>query len=402
MGLDNQEDREPTIFSSLLILFFVGIFLFLALLYRQNDLTLLAIMVFILIGGTRIWGSLSPTRIHCTNNIDSRRVFPGETVTLITKLENRKWLPVSVRIFWPSESGLQPHAENGAGIQRRSSVLWHQAVEFRQRFTALQRGVYALGISQIRTSDMLGFFEKKIRTSDSTQLIVYPRIVPLYPVSARQKEFFEIPGAKSPVQDPIYILGTRDYQPASPSRHIHWKASARHQRIQEKVFEPSEQEKVLLVVDSGSFREPNAKEALETTLEVAASLAVVFDQKGYAVGMATNGLPEKGHSSSIPIDRNPNQITAILEKLARIKMKKDRALKRVVGQALGSRRKLSCFHFCHASGQPVIGMVKYYKERRIPVTFLAYCCDDNTLDFSWQDGIRWYSIDDIHSGKNSQ
>ncbi|MBW1691959.1 MAG: DUF58 domain-containing protein, partial [Deltaproteobacteria bacterium] len=49
------------------------------------------------------------------------------------------------------------------------------------------------------------------------------------------------------------MLGTRDYQNWRPARHIHWKASASHNRLQEKVFEPSEQEKVLLAVEVSQF-----------------------------------------------------------------------------------------------------------------------------------------------------
>ena len=41
MTVDQQENREPTIFNSLFVLLFVSIFLFIALVYRQTDLSLL-------------------------------------------------------------------------------------------------------------------------------------------------------------------------------------------------------------------------------------------------------------------------------------------------------------------------------------------------------------------------
>ena len=46
------QDREPTIFNSKLILFFVGITLFIALLYRQHDLSLLALLVLLVMAGS--------------------------------------------------------------------------------------------------------------------------------------------------------------------------------------------------------------------------------------------------------------------------------------------------------------------------------------------------------------
>ena len=160
MTADQPENREPTIFNSLLTLFFVGIFLFVALLYRQNDLSLLAILILIVVGGAKAWSNLSPARIRCDSAIDTRRVFPGETVSLATTVENGKWLPVWLRIMWSYDGALKPVGDSGNLIRQEAAVLWHQTVKFSQDFVALRRGVYQVGPPRIRTSDFLGFFEK--------------------------------------------------------------------------------------------------------------------------------------------------------------------------------------------------------------------------------------------------
>ena len=296
MTVDQQESREPTIFNSLLMLFFVGIFLFIALLYRQNDLSLLAILVLVVVGGAKAWSSMSLGRIRCDSTIDTQRVFPGDSVTLATTVENRKWLPVWLRILWSFDGALKPAGVNGHIIRQEASVLWHQSVKFSQDFVALRRGVYQVGPPRIRTSDFFGFFEKEKNTRDATQIIVYPRLVSLRPVDIRRRDLFGMPGAKSPVKDPIYILGTRDYHPSRPARHIHWKASARHLRLQEKIFEPSSQAKVLLTLDVSSFEKSFQREYFEHTLEVVASLAVRLDSMGYALGFAANGILKGGRS----------------------------------------------------------------------------------------------------------
>lgn len=398
MTADSHGDRQPTLFNSPLILFFVGIFLFLALLYRQIDLSLLSILVFIVIGGTNVWGRLSPARIRFFATVDTMRLFPGEVVTLSTTVENMKWLPISVSIDQPYPGNLEPIGRQGESIQQRASILWHQTAEFHQRFIASHRGVYRLGAPQVRTSDLLGFFEKEVVASNATDIIVYPRIIPLKPVPARRMEFFDMPGAGSPVQDPVYILGTRDYQPSSPSRHIHWKTSARHQRTQEKVFEPSEQEKALFVLDAGSFRKPSEKEGFESTLEAAASMAVGLGRMGHAMGLVTNGFLSGGHPASIPVSRGPTQVAAILETLARLEMKEARALEHAVESALRSRRGVSCYHFCHGNGPFVSKMVQYYNERKIPAAFLIHRWNSATPAPERDSRVRFYSIDDIRHG----
>ena len=204
-----------------------------------------------------------------------------------------------------------------------------------------------------------------------------------------------MPGAKSPVKDPIYILGTRDYQPSRPSRHIHWKASARHLRLQEKIFEPSEQEKVLFTLDVGSFEKSDQKECFEHTLEVVASLAVRLDGRGYAVGFAANGTLKGGNSSGIPLNRSPRQIPAILETLARMQTMPNGTMAQAIKQLLGSQRGVSCVHFCYEDDPSVSDMEKFFQKGQIPVTFLVCRRDPNLQPSRRNEGVYRYFIDEI-------
>jgi uncharacterized protein (DUF58 family) len=395
MTVDQQESREPTIFNSLLVLFFVGIFLFVALLYRQNDLSLLAILVLVVVGGAKAWSSMSLSRIRCDSTLDTQRVFPGDSVTLATTVENRKWLPVWLRIMWSFDGALKPAGVNGHIIRQEASVLWHQTVKFSQDFVALRRGVYQVGPPRIKTSDFLGFFEKEKSTRDATQIIVYPRLVRLRPIDIRRRDLFGVPGARSPVKDPIYILGTRDYQPFRPARHIHWKASARHLRLQEKIFEPSSQAKVLLTLDVRSFEKSVQKECFEHTLQVVASLAVRLDGMGYALGFAANGILKGGGSSAIPLSRGPRQIPAILETLARMQTMPNGPMTQVIRQSLGSQRGVTCVHFCYEDGPTVSDMEKLFQQRQIPAIFLICRRDPIAQPPQRKKGFYRYSIDEI-------
>ena len=399
MNVEQQESREPTIFNSLLILIFVGIFLFLALLYRQNDLSLLAILILMVVGGAKAWAGMSATRIRWDSAVDNQRVFPGESVTLATTVENGKWLPVWLKIKWSFDGALEPVEVGDAVTRQEAAVLWHQTVKFHQALVALRRGVYQVGPPRIRTSDFLGFFEKKISARDVTHILVYPRLVTLKPIAIRRQDLYGVPGAQSPVKDPVYILGTRDYQPSRPSRHIHWKASARHLRLQEKIFEPSEQAKVLLTLDVGSFAKINQEEYFEHTREVVASLAVKLDRMGYAVGLAANGTLKGGHSSGIPLTRGPGQIPAILETLARLQATPNGAVTKVIRKFLGSQRGISCVHFCYEDEPSVSEMEKFFQKRQISVSFVV-CRRKPNSPLSGR-SIR-FSIDEIRLDRSRQ
>jgi uncharacterized protein (DUF58 family) len=399
MSVEQQESREPTIFNSLFMLFFVGILLFIALLYRQNELSLLAILILVVVVGAKAWTRMSATRIRWDSAINNQRVFPGESVTLATTVENGKWLPVWINIKWSFDGALEPVGDRDTFTRHEAAVLWHQSVNFHQALVALRRGVYQVGPPRIRTSDFLGFFEKEISARDVTHILVYPRLVSLRPVAIRRRDLFGVPGAQSPVKDPVYILGTRDYQPTSPSRHIHWKASARHLRLQEKIFEPSEQEKVLLTLDVASFEQSDQDENLERTLEVVASLAVRLDSMGYAVGFAANGTLKGGNSSVIPLTRGPQQIPAILEILARMQATPTGAVTKVLKQFLGSQRGISAVHFCYEADSSVTEIEKFFKKRQIPFSFVAYRPNSNTQP---SEGMNRFSIDEIRLDMSRQ
>jgi hypothetical protein len=173
-------------------------------------------------------------------------------------------------------------------------------------------------------------------------------------------------GAKIPIQDPIYIIGTRDYQHGRPARHIYWKASARHNRLQEKVFEPSEQKKVLLAIEVNQFEKASASERFERTLEVAGSLAVQSYQKGYALGLVTNGVVEGG-SPWVSMGRSPQQLPAILEILARLKMRAAASLADALRRIPELPWGLSSVHFAYEHHEDTQTTAQYFSHRRIPV-----------------------------------
>ena len=395
MPSEFQENREPTIFNSPLICLFVGIVLFIALLYRQNDLALLSILVLLVMSGAKAWSIMSLSRVRCTIRVDKKRVFPGETLSLQTIFENAKFLPVWIRILWPFDGALEPVEGDERLSRQGAGLLWQQRVQFNRNLVAMRRGLHLVGPPRIQSSDLFGFFKKEKRLDDTVWIIVYPRLVSVKTIFLPKRDLFGTFGAKSPVKDPVYILGTQDYQPSRPSRHIHWKASARHLRLQEKLFEPSAQGKILIALEVGGYEESRAEDAFEHTLEVIASLSVRLDDKGFAVGFITNGALKGGDFSAVPPGRSPRQLTDILEALARLQMTQKRPMEQIIRQAPGSRRGLSCAYFSYENGWAAVQMKKFCQKRNIPLTVFV-CRPNPESDVLRQSGMAGiHLIDEI-------
>lgn len=359
----------PSLFITSIMVVAVSLFLFMGLLNHQHDLTILSLLVLGIAVILKIWTRIAGKNIIHHMGTDRTRAFPEETVALSVTVENHKPLPVSVEVAAPIDGPLNAHVDSQP-FGGQQTLLWYQRTRFKWRLTAPRRGIYTIGPLYVSSGDLLGFFQNTSESDEKLEVVVYPRIVPLAPFNLPKREFFGIPGGESPVDDPVYILGTSDYHYGRPARYIHWKASARHQRLQEKLFDSSVQEKILFLVDSAGFVQFDAGESFESGLEVIASLAVQFDRRGCAIGLLTNSVVS-GSSSSVAISRNPQQLSAVLETLARIRLecREDFINSIKMAGTVPWGTTCVCLAFSENTGSGIF--VEYLKRWKTPVAVLT-------------------------------
>ena len=367
---------KPPLFetpASIFLIFFIQVFilffLFFALLYDVAELKLFTLIVLAMGLGSYLWSRASLNQVKCSIALNRARLFPGERLKIDIQTINSKLLPVLFRVnlFAP---GAISGSDTGQWIDEETGLLWYQRSVFSREFFPNRRGVHDLGPPMLRGADLFGFFFKNKAVKDRLEVIVYPRIVNIRPVTLPKKEFYGIPGAKSPVEDPIYVFGTRDYQPGRPARGIHWKASARHNRLQEKLCEPAEQEKILILLDVDQFENEEAKEDFERSLEVIASLILQLDRRGIAVGFATNGNILGGGSKIIPISRRPRQMVSILETLARMGAGKAGPVTDILSRGYKIPFGVSSIYFAWSRCRQTRSAGTFMKHRNIPVRFV--------------------------------
>ena len=368
--MEATDRRVPSLFIIPLSLAFVGLLLFVALLNGQQDLAILSLILFGIVAGVKLWTRWSLAGIDCRIYIDKRKAFPGETLVLKATAENRKFLPVWLQAKVPI-SGLAQAVSHETTVMAETSLLWYQRTDFRWELAALRRGVHHMGPLRIVSGDLFGFFPRVRETAEILEVVVYPRLVPLRSFSLPRRDFFGIPGAESPVQDPVYILGTRDYQHGRPAKYIHWKATARHHRLQEKIFEPTAQEKILLVVDVGEFARQKAESEFEHALETVASVTVWLDEQGCAVGLVTNGLMTGGGPPIVPVTRNPQQLTSLLEALARLQMEPAQDLIDMIRLRVSLPWGVTCLYFTLAEESVARTVREYFTHRRTPIVLFV-------------------------------
>ena len=363
------EEGQTSAFSIPLVLFFVAVVLFVALLNRRFDLILLSLMVLTLFGGAYLFSRAGFWRLEWQVQVDRQRMFPGETATMTVRLANAKRLPVWVKVRLGMNRSTAFTAQGA--LSGECGLLWYQQARFDWPMTALRRGGHSLEAVSMMVADPLGLYPRE-KSIAAPRMVVFPRLVDVKPIELPRQDVFGLPGRRSPVKDPVYLLGTREYRSGLPARFIHWKASARHQKLQEKVFDPSEQEKVLLAVDVKSFAQCDAEGSLEQTLEIAASVAVQLDRRGSAFGFACNAEMADGANRVLPVAGHRHQLSALLELLAHIRPASDTVLETVLTERVSFPWGTSALVFINAIGPSVAGWQNVFTSRRIPVVLAVY------------------------------
>lgn len=228
-----------------------------------------------------------------------QRLFFGEQVVLSVTIENQKLLPLTWLVC---EEQLHPplpilkqqdlQRETVGYIDNSGSIGAFQRITRHYRMQCLERGFYTFGPLTLSSSDPFGWMKCQTTLPLYNTLLVYPLIASLEDLGLTPLHLFgERSTSRRLFEDPLRVIGARDYQLGDDLRRIHWKATARSGELHSKVYEYSNQHRVLFLLDTGD----NAKaileisrEMLEFSIAVAASLAVYALDKGYTVGALTN------------------------------------------------------------------------------------------------------------------
>ncbi|GHO45882.1 DUF58 domain-containing protein [Ktedonospora formicarum] len=239
--------------------------------------------------------------LRVRQQVDQKKLFLGEEVTLTISIENRKWLPLPwvqmdnvisppLAVQKLDESRFQAPSRE---MLTTSWLLWsYQRVTQRYTMTGHVRGRHAFGPLKLRCSDPLGWLEREILLSAHDELVVYPRITSLESLGLPSRFLMgDHIGSRQLLEDPLWFAGIRAYQPGDDLRRIDWKASARTGELCSRIYESTTRRHLLLLLDTRAYlsqRQGPDSALQEFCIAVAASLAMWGLEEGYTVGLLTN------------------------------------------------------------------------------------------------------------------
>jgi uncharacterized protein (DUF58 family) len=277
-----------------------------------------------------VWTWLSLRYVRVARQTRSLRAQVGDKLEERLAVRNQSrlpklWLEVRDQSEMPGHRPSKVLVGVGSGENR----VWVT------RTLCRQRGRYRLGPLTITSGDPFGLFQTTRAITQTNHAVIYPMTVDL---SDFLLPLGTAPGGEALRRRTHYVTpnaaGVRDYAPGDSLNRIHWRSTARRDRLMVKEFELDPLADVWLLLD-GDYNMQTGQAAVaapegdelwygrterialppnteEYCVSVAATLAQHFVRRDRAVGLVSYGATRE----VVQPERGERQLTKLLERLA--------------------------------------------------------------------------------------
>ncbi len=199
----------------------------------------------------------------------------------------------------------------------------------------LHRGVYPLGSLRVSTGYPFGLFTRASDVSQRAQeIVVYPRLheIPRLPQAGTRAQSADDEAVAQRRRGWEEFAGIREQRPGESLKHIHWRASARQNRLMVKEYETLDMPGLLIVLpQQPGFECGTAPDScFEYAVEIAVSLVRAACRTGHPVHCMSHGRRER----QLHVAAHTTELSPMLEWFARAQPEGTTPLARAVDHAL--------------------------------------------------------------------
>ena len=242
----------------------------------------------------------------------------GDTLREDFELQNHSRLPLLWAEF--ADDSDVPHYQPGRVVACGAFGFYR----WRAEVVCERRGVFHLGPYRVRFGDPFGLFTVDLNYPDVEVLLIYPRVAKLPALRLPHGNSGGSDQRRRPVRGTLPTATVSEYRPGDSLRHIHWRTSARQNRLMVKDLEIEPSGDVWIVLDL--YRHVHSTGGPASTLEyavtVAASLAAELLSGGdrRAVGLLAVAQPAGADGIAVNVEPLPGQaqLWTILSALASV------------------------------------------------------------------------------------
>lgn len=303
--------------------------LFISLITRNSLIFTMALILGLMGTVVWLWSRFSLAEVTYRRRFVVDRLFYGERTDLLLEVTNAKPLPLAwlrceddipLALELSPDERVRHYQTNRRVLISLFSLGLYQRVIRRYTVTGTQRGAWKYGPAKLVCGDIFGFRSQQVDLHATNLLLVYPKLysLPEMGLDARHP-FGDYESRNRLIDDPLRISGVRNYLPGDNFRHIHWKATARQQELQTKLFDPSASRPLAIFINIRTFTqrfEGIDPELREFAISAGASLARWAHMRGDPIGVFANSMMQAGRRVRVAPSAHPRQLMRVLEALA--------------------------------------------------------------------------------------
>jgi len=190
-----------------------------------------------------------------------------------------------------------------------------------QRVPCVRRGLFELREARASCAYPVGIFSAaRTLPVNPVHITVFPRVhpvrrFPLPPGSARLSGELERP---APSVGQELFREVREYRSGDNPRHIHWRSSARHDRLMVKQFDAIATSETLIVLDLDEHSHDERGDSFERAVEIAATLASHLIGHGQRCGVAGGAAEDEAPRLFLAPGAGATHLRAVLYALAAV------------------------------------------------------------------------------------
>ena len=297
------------------------------------SLVLVAVWLLAAVLGARALQGIHLKRTH------SDHVFAHEPLTVVLHVTNMARLPMAGLVLTDhlEAEGAAAGAEAPLRLAtgRPATTVGRAFVTLacgggmeRARYSVVmrRRGIYGFGSTALDSDFPLGFFHSGAVRHLPGRLAVYPRMGEV-DVSFLEELELTMQARRSarPSRAEHDYRGLREYRFGDSAKWIHWRRSARLQKLLVKEFEEPQTRRVVVLLDTNLQRlGPRRLSAFELAISCCASLARELARRGCEVECVA--LQPPGRVVRVIVSRQRHNLDVLLEALAGLRRDDSRTL----------------------------------------------------------------------------
>jgi uncharacterized protein (DUF58 family) len=295
------------------LIIFLGILVVVALITTSPIAYWLLYALGSVVAASYFWIRHTAPRLHLRRRLRTPQLSVNDDVEEQFELINDSYLPV-----------LLVEIEDHSDLPRyQASVIeslgTHQTKRWRCRGTAVRRGFFRLGPTDIHVGDPFGIFLSTRRINDYSNIVVYPPVSVMPDVTIPTGMMVGTSQSSIRTQQITSdVRGIRDFQTGDPLKRIHWPSTARRGQLLVKEFDLEPTASLWIALDLEASVQAGEGEASteEYGVKIVSSIAHQFIRDNRSVGFTAFS---RGTRHFIKPQKGLKQLWRILEALAVVK-----------------------------------------------------------------------------------